>query len=84
MCSQATQPDIKAGMERFGNDILHKRYPMAYLALPSAYQNDSCLEFYEDCNGNLVAAPKDDQKAILGDKEWLWCPLSMTWAEIGE
>lgn len=67
---------------RFGNKELAERYPLAFKALPEAYQGDSCLEFYEDVNGHLIATATDDQKTILGDDEWLWMPLSMTWCKI--
>lgn len=62
---------------------LQRRFPFAYRALPEPYQNDSCLEFYEDINGNLIARAKEDQSAVLGEGEWMWLPLSMTWASIG-
>lgn len=70
-------------MQTFGLVELHDRFPFAYRGLPEPYQNDSCLEFYEDCNGNLIARATEDQKPILGEEEWMWMPLSMTWASIG-
>lgn len=34
---------------------LREQHPEAWAALPDCYQNDSCLTFYTDVNGNLCA-----------------------------
>lgn len=56
-------------MKQILQSQLQVEYPQAYLALPIPYQNDSCLEFYQDCNKNLCAGPKEDQVSALGEWE---------------
>ena len=48
---------------------LQSKFPQAFKALPSCYQNDSCLEFSIDSEGYVHAFPLQDQIAILGDWE---------------
>jgi hypothetical protein len=56
-------------MKHITQNQLVEQYSQAYLALPIPYQNDSCLDFYQDCNRNLCCGPKEDQVSALGEWE---------------
>lgn len=59
-------------MADFDLQELQKRYPEAYAALPSSYQNDSCLTFFVDVNWNLCAESDLKEEYLYTiKKEWI-------------
>lgn len=60
-------------MDYFDLQELQKRYPEAYAALPSSYQNDSCLTFFVDVNGNLIAQHDLGEEFMFtkGENKWI-------------
>ena len=63
----------------FRTEQLRYTRPQAFAALPEPYQEDDCLMFYIDINGNLNAVPDEDNVAILGDWEMMFDSTSEAW-----
>jgi hypothetical protein len=60
--------------ENFNLERLQQLSPAAFDALPEPYQNDSCLDFFIDVNGNLCAE-LDIGGAFLFTDEGKWIEI---------
>lgn len=58
-------------MNDFDLKELQEKYPEAYAALPSSYQNDSCLIFFIDVNGNLCCEHDMHQEFMFTNGAWV-------------
>ena len=55
---------------------VQQEFPEAWSALPSSYQNDNCLSFYQDLDGMLCA---DADLGLTQTEVYLWETDSKTW-----
>jgi len=60
---------IPANIKTFSTSQLAEINPEAFAALPESYQADSCLQFFRNSRGSLIAAPLNDQVHALGEWE---------------
>lgn len=59
---------------------LYSHNQSAYNALPSPYQNDDCLFFWEE-HGTLYCRPKDGEEFALGSWVCLFDSLDECWIQ---
>lgn len=55
------------------------KHPEAFAALPSAYQNDDCLEFWHE-DGVLLAKAKPGQEKVVGF--WTTAFIHNKWRDV--
>jgi len=63
----------------FRVETLRHTHPDAFAALPEPYQEDDCVVFYQDVNGNLCCEPDEDQTAVLGQWTSVYDHISGDW-----
>ncbi len=70
-------------MNYFYEYQLAQLYPDAFAALPDAYQNDTCLEFWVGMGSKgLFARPKKDQELALGRWVCIYVRKTNTWEQV--